>query len=129
MTKTVSVAELSTERARCAIEDAKHEPVLVRDEGTPAVWIVSAEALAAAAAVRGVPPDVYQRALALLAVDLYKQATLTLAQGAAMIGMHLSEFIDLCSALGVPILWEPPEGLDAEVKAAEAILDLMKGGT
>lgn len=101
----------------------------MRDEGKPAVWIVNAEALAQVAAARGVAPDVYQNALELLAVNLYRQETLTLAQGAALAGMHLSDFIDLCSRLRVPILWDPPEGLDAEVRAAEALLKSMKGGT
>lgn len=128
MTKTVSVAELNEERVRCAIEDAKREPLLVRDEGRPAVWIVSAEALTQVAAAQGVAPDVYQRTLELLAVDLYRQETLTLAQGAALVGMHLSDFIDLCSRLGVPILWDTGEDLTAEVEAVKALVNPIAGG-
>jgi hypothetical protein len=129
MAKTVSAAELNPERVRCAIDDARHEPVLVRDEGQPSVWIVSAEALAEVADARGVAPDVYQHALELLAVDLYKQETLTLAQGAALAGMHLSDFIDLCSRLYVPILWDSGEDLAADLEAFRSLLSPTSGGT
>jgi hypothetical protein len=122
MTKTVSVAALGHGGASRAIRDAQREPVLVSKENRPAAWIVSADALAGAAAARGVAPEVYQHALELLAVDLYRQETLTLGQAAKLVGLPLSDFIDLCSRLRVPVLWEPPGGLGAEVDALAATL-------
>ena len=121
MTKTFSVAELGHGAASRAIREAQQEPVLVSKENRPAAWIVSAEKLAQVAAARGKESgDTYQRALELIAVDLYRQAILTLGQGAKLAGMPLSDFIDLCDSMGVPILWAPERGLDAEVEAAAA---------
>jgi len=64
-----------------------------------------------------VEPEVYQRALELLAVDLYRLETLTLGQAAELAGMPLGDFIDLCGRLRVPVLWEPKGGIGAEVEA------------
>ncbi len=103
--------------------EAQREPVLVSKEDRPAAWIVSAEALSHVAAARGVAPEVYQRALELLAVDLYRQEVLTLGQAAKLAGLTLMEFIDLCGQLHVPVLGEPKAGIAAEVDAFAAALD------
>ena len=66
--------------------------------------------------------DTYQHALALIAVDLYREAILTLGQGAKLAGLSLADFIDLCAQLHVPILWEPVGGIVADVQAAGAMV-------
>ncbi|GEM_PF-4445088 len=124
MAKTFSVAEFGHGAASRAIREAQQEPVLVSKENRPVAWILSAEKLAQVAAARGEEAgNTYQLALELLAVELYREATLTLGQGAMLAGMSLHDFIDLCGRLYVPILWEPERGLDAEVEAAKAMAD------
>jgi len=122
--KTVSVTELGHGRASRAIRDAQKEPVLVSKENRPAAWIVSADKLAQVAAARGGDAAAtYQRALELLAVELYRDARLTLGQAAKLATMSLGDFIDFCAQLNVPILWEMEDGLAADVQAAAAIAD------
>ena len=129
MAKTVSVAQLGHGRASQAIRDAQREPVLVSKENRPAAWIVSAEALARVAAARGVEPDLYQRALELLAVHLYQDEVLTLGRAARLAGLSLGDFIDLCGRLQVPVLWEPKRGIGAEVDAFATALEEAGSGT
>jgi predicted HTH domain antitoxin len=119
MPKTISVADLGHGQASRAVRAAQEEPVLVSKENRPAAWLLSAENLARVVAARGdATADAYQRALELIAVELYRDATLTLGQGAKLAGMALGDFIDLCARLDVPILWESEAGLDADVRAA-----------
>ncbi len=93
-------------------------------ENRPAAWIVSAERLAQVAAARGgEAADTYQRVLELIAVELYREAVVTLGQGAKLAGMSLEDFIDLCAQLHVPILWETAGGVAGDVQAAAAIAD------
>lgn len=117
MTRTISVAELGHGGASRAIKDAERGPVLVSKANRPTAWIVSAETLARIAAARGVEPDVYERALELLAVDFYRGEVLTLGQAARLSGMALGDFIDLCGRLQVPILWGTAESVEADVDA------------
>ncbi len=126
MARTVSVAELAHGGASRAIRDVQHGPVLVSKENRPAAWIVSAEKLAQVAAARGVELDVYERTLELLAVELYRDGTLTLGQASKLSALPLADFIDLCAQLHVPILWEPKGGLQAEV---DAFSDLLEDAT
>jgi predicted HTH domain antitoxin len=127
--KTVSVTELGHGRASRAIRDAQQEPVLVSKENRPTAWIVSAERLAQVAAARGEEAaDTYQRVLELIAVELYREARITLGQGAKLAGMSLGDFINLCAQLQVPILWETGDGLAADVQAASAIADGSRPG-
>ena len=128
MAKTISVADLGHGGASRAIREAQQEPVLVSKENRPAAWIVSAERLAQVAAARSAEPDVYQRALELIAVDLYRQETLTLGQAARLAGMTLGDFIDLCGRLDVPVLWESRKSIGAEVEALEAMLQEDRSG-
>ena len=128
MAKTISVADLGHGGASRAIREAQQEPVLVSKENRPAAWIVSAERLAQVAAARSAEPDVYQRALELIAVDLYRQETLTLGQAARLAGMALGDFIDLCGRLHVPVLWESRKSIGAEVEALEAMLQEDRSG-
>jgi len=121
--KTVSVAELGHGGASRAVREAQHEPVLVSKENRPAAWIISAQEVANVAAARGAEPDLYQRALELIAIDLYQREVLTLGQAAKLAGMALGDFIDLCGTLHVPVLWEPKEGIRAEVDAFAAMLE------
>lgn len=123
MVKITSVLQFGRGAAPQAIRDAQQEPVLVTKENRPVAWILSAEKLAKVAAARGDEfADTYERALDLVAVELYRQAILTLEQGALLAGVSLHDFIDLCSALRVPILWEPEGGIAAEVERLESLL-------
>ncbi len=122
MGKTFSVAELGHGGASRAIREAQDEPVLVSKENRPAAWIVSADKLTQVAAARGADIDVYQRALELIAVELYRSATLTLGQGAKLAGLPLGDFIDLCGRLHAPVLWAPAKGVRADVDALETML-------
>ncbi|MGH2459930.1 MAG: UPF0175 family protein [Chloroflexota bacterium] len=115
MTRTVSVAELGHGGASRAVRDAEQGPVLVSKSNRPTAWIVSAEKLARIASARGVEPDVYERALELLAIDLYRDEVLTLGQAAKLAGLPLGDFIDLCGRLQVPILWGTAESVEADV--------------
>jgi len=129
MAKTVSVAELAHGGVSRAIKAAETEPVLVSKENRPSAWIVSAAKLARVAAEHGEESAaVYQRALELLAVDLYQQEILTLGQAAKLAGMALADFIDLCGRLQVPVLWEPKAGIAAEADALAAALEETQSG-
>ncbi len=121
MPKTISVAQLGHGGASRAIRDAEHEPVLVSKENRPAAWLVSAADLARVAASRGVALDVYERALDLVAVELYRQAVLTLGQAARLAGLPLGDFIDLCGQLRVPVLWDGPLGPGADADALNSL--------
>jgi hypothetical protein len=122
MPKTVTVKDLAG-AAEQAIEEAGSEPVLVRKDGRPAAWLLSAPRLAEVAAARGADAGaMYEQALDLLAVELYRQAVISLEQGATLAGIALHDFIDLCSRLNVPILWEPPGGIRAEVDRLDEFL-------
>jgi hypothetical protein len=129
MPKTISVAQLGHGGASRAIREAQREPVLVSKQNRPAAWILSTDRLAEVAAARGVEPEVYQRALELLAIDLYRLETLTLGQAAELAGMPLGDFIDLCGRLRVPVLWEPTGGIGAEVEALAEALDEPRSHT
>jgi hypothetical protein len=122
MVKTISVAELEKRGAADAIQDAEKAPILISKENRPAAWIVSVERLAEVAAARGVSNGVHERALELLAVELYRDNVLTLGQGATLAGLSFDAFVDLCGRLNVPILWPMDGDLGAEVDAMEAAL-------
>lgn len=122
MVKTVSVAELGHGQASRAVRDSEQEPVLISRENKPAAWIVSSSALAEIAAARGGEPDVYQRAIELLALDLYRREVLSLERAAKLAGMSLGEFIDLAGSLHIPVLWEPAGGIRQEVDRFAALL-------
>jgi len=129
MAKTVSVGELAHGGASRAIRTAQSEPVLVSKENRPAAAIMSAEKLAQVAeGVGGAPGAIYKQALALLAVDLYQGATPTLGQAAKLAALSLSDFIDRCGRLRVPVLWEPVEGIEADVEALTTALDENQTG-
>ncbi|MGD9889793.1 MAG: UPF0175 family protein [Dehalococcoidia bacterium] len=122
MAKTFSVAELGHGGAAQAVRAAEDGPVLVSRQNRPAAWIVSAEQLARVVAAMGAEhADSYQSVLQLIAVDLYRDETLTLGQGAKLAGLALGDFIDLCERLQVPILWESSEGIAADADALAAI--------
>ncbi|HEV2124579.1 MAG TPA: UPF0175 family protein [Chloroflexota bacterium] len=123
MARTVSVAQLGHGAASRAIREAQQEPVLVSKENRPAAWIVSAEELARIAAARGMPMDVYQRTLELLALDLYSREVVTLGQAAKLAGMELGEFIDLCGRLRVPVLWDTGDDIGSELDALDASIN------
>ncbi len=69
------------------------------------------------------PLDVYQHALQLLAIDLYRHEVLTLAQAARLAGLTLGALIDVCGRLHVPVLWEPKGGIGGEVDAVATALE------
>ncbi|MHB0874976.1 MAG: UPF0175 family protein [Anaerolineae bacterium] len=130
MAKTVSVADLGHGAASRTIREAQKEPVLVSKENRPAAWILSADRLAQVAAARGQESaDAYQRALELIAVEFYREEVITLGQAAKLAGLSLSDFIDLCASLGVPVLWEPEGGIGAETDRLEALLQDSESST
>ncbi|MGI8971781.1 MAG: UPF0175 family protein [Dehalococcoidia bacterium] len=122
------MTELGNGGAARAIREAQAGPVLVSQESRPAAWIVSFDALAQVAATDSAEPGIYQQTLALLAVDLYQREVLTLGQAALLVGMALSDFIDLCGRLRVPVLWEPKGGIGTEVDALAATLEEIRTG-
>lgn len=121
MPKIVSVAQLGHGGASRAVREAHDEPVLVSRENRPAAWVVSADQLARVAAVHDGGGDAYERTLALVATELYRQGTLSLGQAAKLTSLALGDFIDLCGRLRIPVLWEPEHGVAADVEALEAI--------
>jgi predicted HTH domain antitoxin len=123
MTKTVSVAQLGHGAASRVIRDAQMEPVLVSKENRPAAWIVSADRLAQVARSRQAGADVYDRALAVIAVELYRETVLTLGQAAKLAGLALGDFIDLCADLDVHILSASNDELIADVEAIETAIN------
>ncbi len=127
MAKTVSVAQLSHGEASRVIRDAQHEPVLVSKRDFPAAWILSAERLAEVAAARGIESSrVYESALDLIALESYREGSLTLGQAAKLTGLSLSDFIDLCGRLQVPVLWESAGGLESDERAASAAAESIR---
>jgi PHD/YefM family antitoxin component YafN of YafNO toxin-antitoxin module len=123
-TKTVSVAELGHGHASRTIRDAQNGPVLVSKENRPAAWIVSAERLAELAVAHGAESaSIYQQTLELLAIEQYRQGTLTLGQAAKLANIPLSDFIDLCGRLHVPVLWPSSDGLEADLAGAAELAD------
>jgi predicted HTH domain antitoxin len=123
MPKTISVSQLGHGGASRAVRDALQEPVLVSKENHPAAWLLSAEQLARVAAATPGGGEAYQHALSLVATELYRQGTLTLGQAAHLASLNLGDFIDLCSRLRIPILWEPEGGLAADVEALAALAE------
>ena len=122
MAKTVSVGQLGHGGASRAIREAQDAPVLVSKENRPAAWILSAAKLAEVAAARGDDAAaIYQRALEVLAAEHYRQGVLTLGQAARLAGLSLSDFIDLCGRLQIPILWPSREGPKADLHTAAAL--------
>jgi len=118
--KIVSVRELSHQGASKVVTAARTEPVLISKNNEPAVWMVSAEELARVAANLRGDESVYRETLALLAVDLFDKGTLSMGRAARFAGMNLTDFIDLCSRLGVPILREPLEGFESELASFQS---------
>jgi predicted HTH domain antitoxin len=120
MPRTISVAKLGQGGASRAVREAQEEPVLVSRQNRPAAWLVSAEQLARIAAQSG-QGDMYQHTLRLVATALYCQGTLTLGQAARLAGLALSDFIDLCGRLRIPILWESEAGVARDIDALAAL--------
>ena len=130
MTVTVSAEEFGPGAASRALDAAQEAPVLVCRQGQAAAWLVSSERLAQVVAVRdGEPGDIYQRTLELLAVELFRTGVLSLGQASTLAGLSLSDFIDLCGRLHVPILWETDDGATSDADALALLLsDAPSGG-
>lgn len=117
--KTVSVRDLSHKGVSRIVATAEREPVLVSKNNEPAVWMLSAVELSRVASLDG-GDDVYQSAMTLVAVDLFRRDVLSLGKAARLAGMDLADFIELCGAMHVPVLREPPEGFESELVRFEA---------
>jgi antitoxin (DNA-binding transcriptional repressor) of toxin-antitoxin stability system len=120
--KTVPVRELSQNGASKVIAAAEHEPVLVTKNNEPAVWMVGAREVALVSEQLTGDQSVYRGALAVVAVDLYSRSILSIGRAARLAGIPLAEFILLCGKLQIPVLNEPPGGLEAEFAGLEAAL-------
>lgn len=125
--KTLSVKDLAQEGVSRAIREAEGDPVLISKNNRPAVWMISASALGRAVAAMGGDPDLYRSALQVLSVKLFDGGMLSLGRAAELAGLPLTDFMDLCGALHVPVYRPPREGLDAEVRAFETWLHTTKG--
>jgi len=77
-------------------------------------------AMAQAAATMSGAPDLYPTAVRVLAVKLFDDGVLSLGRAAELAGLPLTDFMELCSALHVPVYRTPRHGLDAEVAACDA---------
>ena len=120
--KTVPVRELSHNGVSKVIAAAEREPVLVTKNNEPSVWMVSAREVALASAQLAGDSSVYGDALAVVAVDFYTRGILSIGRAARLAGTPLAEFILLCGKLQVPVLREPPGGLEAELAGLETAL-------
>jgi predicted HTH domain antitoxin len=80
--------------------------------------MVSAKELQEVASDRAV----YQHALAAIAVAAYRDGAISIGSASRLAELPLVDFIELCGELGVPILREPPGGLEAEYEALERAL-------
>lgn len=120
--KTVPVRELSQNGASKVIAAAEAQPVLVTKNNEPSVWMVSARDIALASAQRAGDDSVYRDALAVVAVDLYRRGLLSIGRAARLAGTSLADFILLSGKMQVPVLREPPSGLEAELAGLEAAL-------
>jgi prevent-host-death family protein len=120
--KCVSVRELSQKGASAVVTAAEAEPVLISKHGEPAAWIVSAAKLAKIGNEGDGGDSIYRDALRLIAMDLFQNQVLSLGKASRLAVMSLSDFIDLCGQMRVPVLFEPEEGFAAEVAAAKVWL-------
>jgi predicted HTH domain antitoxin len=118
--KTLSVAEVSRAGVTKALRAAEGEPLLVRRDDEPAVWMISAKDIARLAEQSG--GDVYRAALEAIAVNLFDEGVLSMGQAARLLGIRLDDFFALCDRLQVPVLREPEGGIAAEVDAFESWL-------
>ncbi len=120
--KTVTVRELSHEGVSKAIRAAQTEPVLVSKNNEPAVWMVSADALARIATQQTGDQEIYRSTLQAVAVDLFNHDVLSMGRAAQLAGLPLGDFIDLCDRLHVPVLRESETSVAEEVDAFETWL-------
>jgi prevent-host-death family protein len=120
--KTVTVRELSQNGASKVITAAESEPVLITKNNEPSAWVVSAREVALASAQVTGESAVYCSVLTVVAVDLYSKGVLSIGRAARLAGIPLAEFMLLCGRLQVPVLREPPGGLEAELEGLEAAL-------
>lgn len=120
--KTVPVRELSQNGASKVIAAAESEPVLVTKNNEPSVWMVSARDIALASVQQAGDDSIYRDALGVVAVDLYRRGLLSLGRAARLAGIPLAEFILLSGKMHVPVLREPPGGLEAELAGLEGAL-------
>jgi predicted HTH domain antitoxin len=115
--KTVSVKELNIGGISRSVKDAEVEPLLVSRNNEPAAFMVSASEVAKVANRLSGDPSLFHDVLALMAVDLFDRGVLSIGKASSLLGIPLSEFIELCNRLDVPILRESDEGIEAEVDA------------
>jgi hypothetical protein len=127
--KAYPVQELSEDGISKAVATAESEPVLVTKDDEPFVWMISAREVTRASAQLGNDRSVYASTLAVIAVDLYRCGDLSIGKAARLAGSPLAEFIQLCGKMDVPVLDEPPGGLDAELRGLEAALESNRRGT
>jgi predicted HTH domain antitoxin len=127
--KTVPVRELAQNGASKVIAAAESEPVLVTKNSEPAVWMVSAHELALVSKQITGDGSIYRDSLAVVASDLFDRGDLSMGRAARLAGIPLADFILLCGKLGIPVLREPPGGLEAELAGLEAALQGERRGT
>lgn len=82
--KTVTVRELSHEGASKVIRAAQSEPVLVSKNNQPAVWMISADAVARVAEQQPDDQGMYRSTLQVVAVDLFDHGVLSMGRAARL---------------------------------------------
>lgn len=116
--KTVSVRELNENISR-TLQDARRQPVLVRNADRPAVWMVGADELARLVDRGSGDPALYHHVLELIAVDLFDHGVLTITQAARLAGMSVGAFSEACDRLGVPVLRESDRSVAEQIDTFE----------
>ncbi len=112
--KTVSVREMN-ENASDALQEARRQPVLIRQRDLPAVWMVSADEVARLAQQATGDLELYQAALEIIAVHLFDEDTLSMGQAARLLGISMEAFIELCFRLEVPVLRESEQSIEEQI--------------
>lgn len=120
--KTLSVREVN-ENVSKALQEARHQPVLVRHADQPAVWMVSAAEVACAAGGAATEENVYMHVLEIIAVNLFDQGLLSMGQAARLLGISINDFIGLCDRLEAPVLRELDRTLEEQVDSFERWLE------
>lgn len=116
--KTLSTREVNENVSR-ALQEAQHQPLLVRRADRPSVWMVSADDVARVAGEIATGRDLYHHVLELVAVNLFDQGVITMGQAARLLGTSLDHFIDLCDRLEVPVLRETGRSVGDQVNSFE----------
>lgn len=120
--KTLSVRELASGVSQ-ALHDVEDSPVLILNRNEPAAWIVSADSVARAADEDALAGRLYQHALQVVAAQLFDEQVLTMGQAAHVAHLSVSQFMELCARLEIPVIRESRTRSRDRVAAYESLSD------